>query len=128
MRNVLILIAALTLSVSAGAQIQLARSLGFSVWLDDFGSGWSGLRDLLHLSVDGIKLDRSFALALETRVGQVLVSALTTAANELGLNVTLEGIERAETAALAKNLGCHYGQGFFWSEPVPALGIDGLLN
>ena len=115
-------------SVSAGAQIQLARSLGFSVWLDDFGSGWSGLRDLLHLPVDGIKLDRSFALALETRVGQVLVSALTTAANELGLNVTLEGIERAETAALAKNLGCHYGQGFFWSEPVPALGIDGLLN
>ena len=62
-------------SVFAAAQIQLARSLGFSLWLDDFGSGWSGLRDLLHLPVDGIKLDQSFAEALGSRVDNVLVRA-----------------------------------------------------
>ena len=72
------------LSVAGTARMQRARSLGFSLWLDDFGSGWSGLRDLLHLSVDGIKLDQSFAAALGTKVDNVVIRALTTAAIELG--------------------------------------------
>jgi len=115
-------------SVAGAARMQLARSLGFSLWLDDFGSGWSGLRDLLHLSVDGIKLDQSFAGALGTRVGNVVIRALTTAAIELGLKVTVEGIESPEQAALAREFDCHYGQGFLWSRPVPASGVDHLLN
>ena len=115
-------------SVPGDARIQLARSLGFSLWLDDFGSGWSGLRDLLRLSVDGIKLDQSFAAALGTKVGDVLVRALTTAATELGLKVTVEGVETAEQATLARKFDCHYGQGFLWSRPVPASGVDQLLS
>ena len=115
-------------SVDGAAHIQLARSLGFSLWLDDFGSGWSGLSDLLHLSVDGIKLDQSFAAALGTTVGDVIIRALTTAAHELGLKVTMEGIETPEQAARARDLDCHYGQGFFWSRPVPASGVDHLLT
>jgi EAL domain-containing protein (putative c-di-GMP-specific phosphodiesterase class I) len=114
-------------SVFAGAQMRLARSLGFSLWLDDFGSGWSGLRELLELPVDGIKLDLSFAVALGTRVDDVLVRALTTAATELGLKVTIEGIETREQATLARELGCDYGQGFFWSAAMPASGVDRLL-
>jgi EAL domain-containing protein (putative c-di-GMP-specific phosphodiesterase class I) len=115
-------------SASGDARIQLARSLGFSLWLDDFGSGWSGLRDLLRLSVDGIKLDQSFAAALGTKVGDVLIRALTTAATELGLKVTVEGVETPEQATLARNLDCQYGQGFLWSRPVPASAVDHLLN
>ena len=115
-------------SASGDARIQLARSLGFSLWLDDFGSGWSGLRDLLRLSVDGIKLDQSFAAALGTKVGVVLVRALTTAATELGLKVTVEGVESPEQATLARELDCHYGQGFFWSRPVPASVVGQMLN
>ena len=115
-------------SVAGADRMQLARSLGYSLWLDDFGSGWSGLRDLLRLSVDGIKLDQSFAAALGTSVGNVIVRALTTAAIELGLKVTVEGIETAAQAALAREFGCHYGQGFLWSRPVPASGVDHLLT
>jgi len=114
-------------TIFAGAQLTLARSLGFSVWLDDFGSGWSGLRDLLHLPVDGIKLDRSFANALGGPVGNSLVEAITAVAGALGLGVVIEGIERLEQAALAQELGCHYGQGFYWSTPVPSSGVDELL-
>jgi len=114
-------------SASGGVRMQLARSLGFSLWLDDFGSGWAGIRDLLRLPVDGIKIDRSFAVALGTRVDNVLIRALTTAAIDLGLKVTLEGIERREQVELALELGCHNGQGFFWSPPVPAVGVDRLL-
>lgn len=115
-------------SAAGDARIRFARSLGFSLWLDDFGSGWSGLRDLLRLSVDGIKLDQSFAAALGTKVGDVLIRALTSAATELGLKVTVEGVESPEQAALARELDCHYGQGFFWSRPVPASRIDHLLT
>jgi len=115
-------------SASGDARIQLARSLGFSLWLDDFGSGWSGLRDLLRLSVDGIKLDQSFAAALGTKVGDVLIRALTTAATELGLKVTVEGVETLEQVTLARDLNCQYGQGFFWSRPVPASSVDQLLK
>lgn len=114
-------------SAAAGVRMQLARSLGFSLWLDDFGSGWAGFRDLLRLPVDGIKIDHSFAAALGTRVDNVLVRALTTAAIDLGLKVTLEGIERREQVVLAQELGCHYGQGFFWSAPVTSVGVDRLL-
>ena len=112
----------------AAEQIRLAQALGFSVWLDDFGSGWSGLSELLHLKPDGIKLDQSFAGALETRAGSVLIRALTTAATTLGVTVVMEGIERPEQAALARELGCDYGQGFLWSAPVPAVGVDRLRD
>jgi EAL domain-containing protein (putative c-di-GMP-specific phosphodiesterase class I) len=115
-------------SVAGADRMQLARSLGFSLWLDDFGSGWSGLRDLLRLSVDGIKLDQSFAAALGTNVGNVIVRALTTAAIELGLKVTVEGIETSAQAAIAREFDCHYGQGFLWSRPVPASEVDHFLN
>jgi EAL domain-containing protein (putative c-di-GMP-specific phosphodiesterase class I) len=83
---------------------------------------------LLRLSVDGIKLDQSFAAALGTKVGDVLIRALTTAATELGLKVTVEGVETPEQATLARNLDCQYGQGFFWSRPVPASGVDHLWD
>jgi EAL domain-containing protein (putative c-di-GMP-specific phosphodiesterase class I) len=114
-------------SVAGVARMHRARSLGFSLWLDDFGSGWSSLCDLLHLPVDGIKIDRSFAAALGTKVDNAVIRALTTAAAELGLMVTIEGIERREQAALARDLGCHRGQGFLWSVPVPGPRVDHLL-
>ena len=107
--------------------IEAIRALGFEVWFDDFGSGWSGLQDLLRFPVDGIKMDRYFAAELGTRVDDTIIRALTTAAHELGLKVTIEGIESNEQAVLARDLGCHYGQGFLWSAPVPARGLAQLL-
>jgi len=65
---------------------------------------------------------------LGTSVGNVIVRALTTAAIELGLKVTVEGIETSAQAAIAREFDCHYGQGFLWSRPVPASGVDHLLN
>ena len=67
--------------------------LGFHVWFDDFGSGWSALSDLSRFTVDGIKIDRSYADQLGTKTGEVVIAALVSAAAELGLSVTIEGIE-----------------------------------
>jgi EAL domain-containing protein (putative c-di-GMP-specific phosphodiesterase class I) len=103
------------------------RRAGFQVWFDDFGTGWAGLQELVAYPLDGIKLDRSFAAALGRRVDNTVVRALTTAALELGLKVTMEGVETPEQAAIARELGCDYGQGYLWSRPLPASRLEALL-
>ena len=105
-----------------------ARAAGFEVWFDDFGSGWSALQELLSFPLDGIKIDRSFAVELGQRVDDTIVRAMAQAATELGLKVTMEGVETVEQAVIARELGCHYGQGYLWSRPLPSLRLDRLLD
>jgi EAL domain-containing protein (putative c-di-GMP-specific phosphodiesterase class I) len=101
------------------AVVDAMRDLGFHVWFDDFGSGWSALSDLTQFTVDGIKIDRSYADQLGTKTGEVVIGALVSAATELGLSVTIEGVENPSQYERARNLGCHFGQGYLWSRPVP---------
>jgi EAL domain-containing protein (putative c-di-GMP-specific phosphodiesterase class I) len=104
-----------------------ARREGFQVWFDDFGTGWAGLQELMAYPLDGIKLDRSFAASLGRRVDHTVIRAVTTAAAELGLKVTMEGVETREQAAIARELGCDYGQGYLWSRPLPAARLEAML-
>ena len=103
------------------------REMGFHVWFDDFGSGWSALSDLSRFTVDGIKIDRSYADQLGTKTGEVVIAALVSAAAELGLSVTIEGIETPAQYERARNLGCHFGQGYLWSRPVPPAAVARFL-
>jgi EAL domain-containing protein (putative c-di-GMP-specific phosphodiesterase class I) len=111
---------------SFNAVIQQLRSQGFGIWLDDIGSGWFGLHDWKSLQVDGIKMEPTFANLLGTPAEEA-VRAVASAAAERRVRVTLEGIETADQAQLARELGCDYGQGYFWCRPVPATMITGLL-
>lgn len=90
------------------------RALGFSLWLDDFGSGYSGLHDLLRYPVDGIKIDRPFAARLSSATADAVVETTAGLAARLGLSVTIEGIEQRHQADRALALGCQIGQGFLW--------------
>lgn len=114
--------------VTSRAAVDGMRALGFHVWFDDFGSGWSAMSDLSRFPVDGIKIDRSYAEQLGTRTGEVVIAALVSAATELGLSVTIEGIENAAQHDRARNLGCHFGQGFLWSRPVPPAAVVRWLS
>ncbi|MBB3328786.1 EAL domain-containing protein (putative c-di-GMP-specific phosphodiesterase class I), partial [Friedmanniella antarctica] len=107
--------------------VDAMRDLGFHVWFDDFGSGWSALSDLGRFTVDGIKIDRSYADQLGTKTGEVVIAALVSAAAELGLSVTIEGIETPSQYERARNLGCHFGQGYLWSRPVPPAAVARFL-
>jgi EAL domain-containing protein (putative c-di-GMP-specific phosphodiesterase class I) len=109
------------------AGLAALRGAGMSVWLDDFGSGYYNLRDLIGLPVDGFKFDRAFTAQLDLPRTAPLLGALTAAAHRMGLLVTLEGIETAAQASAARDLGCDLGQGYFWSRPVPAAEVPGLL-
>ena len=104
------------------------RDLGFAVWLDDFGTGWSALEHLLRLPVTGIKIDRAVTIALGSTLGNTLTSAIAGLARELSLLTVIEGIETSRQAGLAAELGCDYGQGYLWSPPVPADAVAELLR
>jgi len=102
------------------------RRLGFSLWLDDFGTGWSGLSDLLHFPVDGIKIDRPFAQRLGSATADAVIAATTGLAEKLGLTVTIGGIEERRQATQAQALGCHLGQGFLW--PLTSAPLEPSTN
>ena len=108
-------------------RVDAMRELGFHVWFDDFGSGWSALSDLSRFTVDGVKIDRSYADQLGTKTGEVVIGALVSAAAELGLSVTIEGIETPVQYERARNLGCHFGQGYLWSRLVPPAAVARFL-
>lgn len=95
------------------------RDLGPSLWLDDFGSGYSSLGSLAEFPLQGIKLDRSFIRGLDMGLrGRAVLEGVMKLAQQLDLQVVAEGIETAEQAQLLTSLACPLGQGYFWSKPL----------
>lgn len=109
---------------SDGAFVRTLQDMGFTVWMDDFGTGWSSLEYLLRLPVDGIKIDRVMTVALGTAVGNAVARAVSGMAADLGLAIIIEGIATIEQAALARQLGCHTAQGYLWSPAVPGDDVE----
>jgi diguanylate cyclase (GGDEF)-like protein len=105
------------------------RALGVAIVLDDFGTGYSSLGYLRGLTLDGLKLDRSFVAGLGTdERATTIVAAVTQLAHALGLPVTAEGVETAAQVASLQTLGCEFGQGFLFSRPVPRADACTLLD
>ena len=95
---------------------------GFRVSMDDFGSGYSSLNTLGKLHIDQIKLDRMFLMDLreDQRSSQNDVMHLIFAvAKKLGIETVTEGVETQEDEALIQSMGCNYGQGYYYSKPIP---------
>lgn len=95
---------------------------GFQVSMDDFGSGYSSLNTLGKLHIDQIKLDRMFLMDLkkEQRRSQYEIMFLIFAmAKKLGIETVTEGVETQEDMALIISMGCDYGQGYYYSKPIP---------
>jgi diguanylate cyclase (GGDEF)-like protein/PAS domain S-box-containing protein len=103
---------------SAIATLVDLRALGVRIAMDDFGTGYSSLSYLSRFPFDVIKMDRSF---LEPDAAQDgLASAIVTLGASLGLQVVAEGIERVEQLVALRDLGCAYGQGFYFARPMTA--------
>ncbi|SAK59862.1 putative bifunctional diguanylate cyclase/phosphodiesterase [Caballeronia ptereochthonis] len=110
-------------------KIVALKRLGVRIALDDFGTGYSSLSYLNRFSVDTLKVDRSFIQAIpEDRSVCVMVSAIVNLARSLGLTVVVEGTEREEQIAWLAALGPVEAQGFLFSRPVPADGVQTLLD
>ncbi|HKV11256.1 MAG TPA: EAL domain-containing protein [Thermoanaerobaculia bacterium] len=105
------------------------RALGVKLYIDDFGTGYSSLSYLHRLPVDALKIDRSFISEMDLGDERSeIVGTIVTLARTLRMDVAAEGIETAEQVDRLRALACHYGQGFFFSEPVSRLAAAGLLR
>ena len=102
-------------------------SIGVSLALDDFGAGYTSLEQLRRLPVSQVKIDRSLVGPVDrSEDDTAIVAAVIQFAHALGLSVTAEGIERPSQLERLTELGCEYGQGFLFSPPGAAEGIDDL--
>jgi len=104
----------------AVTRLRELKALGVNLALDDFGTGYSSLSYLSRFPVDILKMDRSFLTGGATPEMSELASAVLALGTTLKLDVVAEGIEQPEQWTSLRDLGCEFGQGFFFARPMDA--------
>nr|WP_075806481.1 GGDEF domain-containing phosphodiesterase [Pseudomonas putida] len=116
------------ISTAAQHLLSLRRS-GALIAIDDFGTGYSSLSYLKSLPLDKIKIDKSFVQdLLEDDDDATIVRAIIQLGKSLGMQVIAEGVETAEQEAYIVAQGCHEGQGYHYSKPLPARELTAFLK
>jgi len=101
------------------ATLRRLKQLNVGLEIDDFGTGYSSLSYLQKLPFDTVKVDRSFVKELESGTESVeIVRTIVDLARSLGMQVVAEGVETGEQLSKLAELGCNFGQGFYFSKPV----------
>ncbi len=101
-------------------QIARFRKLGFPVWMDDFGSGYSSLDVLQSIPFDLLKFDMSFMKRLdEGEGGKVILTELMRMATSLGVDTVCEGVETEAQVRFLREIGCSKLQGYYFCKPIP---------
>lgn len=110
--------------------VEELRKAGFTVLMDDFGSGYSSLNMLKDVNVDVLKIDMKF---LEMKVesagkGLGILEAIISMARLMGLRLIAEGVETREQMDFLLDAGCLYGQGYYFYRPMPVETLESLLE
>lgn len=101
---------------------------GLRIALDDFGVGYSSLSRLKHLPISTLKIDKDFVLGLPSDPAErMIVRTIVQLADNLGACALAEGIESARHREVLVEMGCHYGQGFYYSPARPVHELPELL-
>ena len=105
--------------------LEYLRMLGFAVAVDDAGAGYGSLQCLAEVKPEWLKIDMSLTRGVDTdEVRQQLITSLVTFADRMGVKLIAEGIETAGQLAMLESLGVIYGQGFYFTVPVPPFPAD----
>ncbi|MCW4453904.1 EAL domain-containing protein [Flavobacterium sp. MXW15] len=113
----------------AASLLDKLHRTGVKVWLDDFGTGFSGLSHLRQVPVDGVKIDKSFVADLQRDPDDLaLTTAIIAMAHALGITVVAEGIEQEAQFDLLCQRGCDLGQGYWLSRPLSSTDLVRLLT
>jgi EAL domain-containing protein (putative c-di-GMP-specific phosphodiesterase class I)/PleD family two-component response regulator len=99
-------------------EIERFRLVGYEVWMDDFGSGYSSLNTLKDYKFDELKIDMAF-LSNFNDVSRTIISSMVRMAKSLGLKTLAEGVETKEQMEFLKSIGCEKVQGYYYGKPQP---------
>jgi diguanylate cyclase (GGDEF)-like protein/PAS domain S-box-containing protein len=103
----------------ARGHLQKLSDAGFTLSLDDFGTGFSSLSLVHELPFDEIKIDISFVRRIKTPEGKVLVRTIVDMGHAMQLVLVAEGVEDRETADILQEMGVEMLQGYYFSRPLP---------
>lgn len=109
--------------------IEELRKLGFTIEMDDFGSGYSSLNLLSQMSLDILKLDMKLVKNEMTKsMEKSILNDIISMAHRMNLTIVAEGIETREQMERLQSLGCDYAQGYFFAKPMPITEFEELLK
>jgi diguanylate cyclase (GGDEF)-like protein/PAS domain S-box-containing protein len=115
-------------NVDALGALRALSATGVRLCVDDFGTGYSSLSYLHRFPMDIVKIDRSFVASIGVEpTGVAIANGVVGMAHALGQVAVAEGIETSEQLQVLRDLGCDWGQGFLFSEPLPAGEIEALM-
>ncbi|QSX42732.1 putative bifunctional diguanylate cyclase/phosphodiesterase [Shewanella cyperi] len=104
------------------------QASGITFSIDDFGTGYTSLAMLKDLTVDEIKIDRSFVSGVEQdERSKTIVNAIIAMAKSFNIHIVAEGVENAAQLKILQDMGCQQAQGYFFSRPLPVNELLQLL-
>ncbi len=105
-------------------QVDRFHEMGFNVWMDDFGSGYSALDVLQRFDFDVIKFDMKFVKEYDRSTkSRIILTELMQMVVKLGIDTVAEGVETLDHVSFLKEIGCDMVQGYFFSRPEPLKNI-----
>ena len=107
--------------------INALRDYGFTIEMDDFGSGYSSLNMLKDMPVDVLKIDMVFlGKTTDFAKSKIILSSIVNMANSLNMPPITEGVETKEQRDMLVDMGCKLFQGYYFSKPVPVSEFEKL--
>lgn len=108
--------------------VKKMKAAGFTMLMDDFGSGYSSLNMLKTTQFDVLKIDRAFLSEfMESSRGRKIISHTISMSQDIGLDIIAEGVETLEQAQFLSKCGCDAAQGFYYSKPVTQEEFDRMI-
>jgi len=104
---------------NAQKNVMLCKELGFKVYLDDLGSGYTSLTNLCDYPIDVVKIDRDILLRTEIERGKALLSGIIALAHSMDMDVICEGVETDEQNKFVTMSDCDYIQGWYYAKALP---------
>jgi diguanylate cyclase (GGDEF)-like protein/PAS domain S-box-containing protein len=116
-------------STSTSTVLHALKRLGLNLALDDFGTGYSSLSHLKRFPIDTLKIDRSFVSSSTVNSDDAsIVCAMISMGKDMHMRVVAEGVETQEQLTFLQDRGCPFGQGYYFSQPLPGRECTQLLR
>ncbi len=109
--------------------LNVLKGLGYSIWLDDFGSGYSSLNVLKDYDFDVLKIDMKFLTNFhENEKSKDILDCIVKLANKLDMKTLTEGVETKEQAMFLESIGCARLQGYLFGKPLQLADFEGVIE